>query len=97
MKECRTIIIPPRRTLVFEEDGTLLLLEVRLKLSDSEYRLLRLISSCAPQPVTASYAGMSPAVMAATVCNINKKAARISGRRLIVCCRGQGYRLNEYP
>ena len=96
MNQSRTIVIPPRQKLVFGDGQTVYLLELELKLTESEYALLMLISSRSPQPVNADQAGFSPAVLAATVCNINKKAALISGRKLIVSCRGRGYVLSKH-
>lgn len=97
MNESRTISISPRPKLVFAEGRTVLLLGLELKLTEGEYTLLRLIYSRAPQTVTADDAGLSPAGLTATVFNINKKAALISGRKLIVSCRGRGYSLSNCP
>ena len=97
MNDIRTRIIPPRPKLVFTDDRSVQLLGIELRLTRGEHALLRLISDRAPQPVGADDAGLSPATMAAMVCNINKKAAIISGRKLIVTCRGHGYKLTEHP
>ena len=97
MNDIRTRIIPPRPKLVFTDDRSVQLLGIELRLTRGEHALLRLISDRAPQTVTADDAGLSPATMAATVCNINKKAAIISDRKLIVTDRGRGYRLTDHP
>lgn len=97
MNHLRTTTIPPRPKLAFTDGCNAQLLGIELMLTPGEYALLRLISDRAPQPVGADDAGLSPATMAAMVCNINKKAAIISGRKLIVTCRGHGYKLTEHP
>lgn len=97
MNHLRTTIIPPRPKLVFTESRGVLLLGIELRLTPGEYALLRLISDSWPQPVAADDARLTHTTMAATVCNINKKAAIIGGRKLIVTCRGRGYKLTEHP
>lgn len=97
MTRLHTTIIPPRPKLIFTEDRTVQLLGIELMLTPGEYTLLRLIYDSGPQPVAADDAGLTHTTMAATVCNINKKAAIISGRKLIVTYRGRGYKLTEHP
>ena len=75
-----------------------LLLGYPLSLSETEYGILR--SICREHPSSLSIEsladehGLSANGVAVHICTLNKKAARISGRRLVVF--DGGYRLNEF-
>ena len=97
MNDIRTTIIPPRPKLVFTDDRSVQLLGIELRLTRGEHALLRLISDRTPQTVAADDAGLSSATMAATVCNINKKAAIISGRKLMELVKDDGTVDNCHP
>lgn len=80
------------------------LLGYSLELSGAELSILRLLFCFADKKFTARQISAicfpgksgSAASVSVLVSRINKKAASISGRRLILCKRYTGYRINQY-
>ncbi len=81
-----------------EEEPRVILLGYPLSLSQLELKIL--MSVCREHPFSisiemlATEIGITANSLAVHICSLNKKAARISGRRLIVF--DGGYRLNEF-
>ena len=81
-----------------ETEPHVLLLGYPLSLSETEYGILLSICREHPSPLSidslVAEHSLSTNGVAVHICNLNKKAARISGRRLIVFDGGD--RLNEF-
>jgi hypothetical protein len=95
-----TCACPSFNALVFGgERKALTLLGERLRLSKTDYAILRLTAKAYPSPLDenrlhALYPKMTKNALAVHISVINKAAARITERRLIVF--KSGYRLNEF-
>ena len=81
-----------------EAEPRVLLLGYPLSLSETEYGILCSLCREHPSPLSidslATEHSLSANGVAVHICTLNKKAARISGRRLIVF--DGGYRLNKF-
>ncbi len=99
MTSIRKITVAPPEPLIFKGNNTITLLGINVSLSSGEYSLLYFIAQRSPRYTTAddiSAANISPSSFPVIISSINKKAARISSRRLIISKRCLGYRLNPY-
>jgi len=97
MTSIRKITVAPPEPLIFKGDNTITLLGFDVLLSAGEYSLLRFIAQRSPKYTTANDVGaanITPSSFPVIISSINKKAARISSRRLIISQRCRGYRLN---
>ena len=91
--------ISTEQRLVFVSGRKIRFFGYDLQLGRGEFDLLRLIAEHSPECTSVediTDIGIAPKSLPVMVSTINKKAAAISGRRLIVSCRGRGYRLNEF-
>ncbi len=99
MTSIRKITVAPPEPLIFKGNNTITLLGINVLLSAGEYSLLYFIAQRSPHYTTADEIGaanISPSSFPVIISSINKKAARISSRRLIISQRRLGYRLNPY-
>lgn len=99
MSTIQKITIQPIQPLIFKGDNTIVLLGSSVILTDAEYSLLYFIAQRSPRHTTSNdihSISISPASLPVIISSVNKKAAIISGRRLIISQRGLGYRLNPY-
>lgn len=86
--------------LVIAAAGNITLLGYPVDFSDRQADILYHIAEQYPQSVSVSSIakaiGVTENSVPVHINDINKKAAAITGRRLVVAKRGQGYTINKY-